>query len=143
VAESTGGRQLLLMLEDFSKHELDKLEYHDPEYIMDSFLSLICVMVAGLAAGLTMGMLSADELELEIFLNGGGRCLPLKNTPLSPLLTCGTAEEKHGTDAVLAGRRSPPSRVCAKLEITRLGHLAPKLAPLLPRVPPWRCVVWC
>lgn len=72
VAESTGGRQLLLMLEDFSKHELDKLEYHDPEYIMDSFLSLICVMVAGLAAGLTMGMLSADELELEIFLNGGG-----------------------------------------------------------------------
>jgi hypothetical protein len=95
VAESTGGRQLLLMLEDFSKHELDKLEYHDPEYIMDSFLSLICVMVAGLAAGLTMGMLSADELELEIFLNGGGRCLPLKNTPLSPLLTCGTAEEKQ------------------------------------------------
>jgi hypothetical protein len=74
----TGGRSLLLTADDFTKAELDKLDSRDPEYIMDSFLSLLCVMVAGMAAGLTMGMLSVDELELEIFLNGGGApSLPL------------------------------------------------------------------
>ena len=85
-----GGRSLLLTADDFTKHELEKLDNRDPEYIMDSFLSLMCVMVAGLAAGLTMGMLSVDELELEIFLNGGGApSLPsLPSLPSPPSLSC-------------------------------------------------------
>lgn len=94
-----GGRSLLLTADDFTKAELDKLDSRDPEYIMDSFLSLMCVMVAGMAAGLTMGMLSVDELELEIFLNGGGaRSVPSR--ALSCVAGCSYVEDRWAEDAL-------------------------------------------
>jgi hypothetical protein len=51
---------------DGNKQEEQEGETENPNYIKNSLLALICVTVAALAAGLTMGLLSQELLDLKI-----------------------------------------------------------------------------